>query len=161
LADSAQLHAVVVDLETEGRGVGDRQLIQTVVFEIVEIVAAKTNQVVVELEAGIEAGDSTGMTGLCDDTDAGEVLEGAVDRSARDAGEASFDSVEDLIGRWVVVELEDRLEDDPALHRVTLAALAAELPEELDAFCPCRLVQAATPRIPSPLAMNLDENLWH
>jgi hypothetical protein len=101
--------------------------------------------VVVKFEAGIEAGDSTGMTGLGDHTHAGEVFEGAIDRGARDSGETGFDSLKYVIGRGMIVELEDRFEDDPALHCATLAALAAELPEELDAFYPCRLVQAAAP----------------
>ena len=87
------------------------------------------------------------------------MFESAIDRGARDPGEAVFDGVEDLIGGGVIVEVEDRFEDDPALHRAALAALAAELPEELDAFCPCRLVQAAAPRIPPSLTMCLDENM--
>jgi hypothetical protein len=47
----------------------------------------------------------------------------------------------------VIVEFEYRFEDDPALHRAALAALAAEPPEELDAFCPYRLVQSAAPPV--------------
>ena len=132
---------------------------KSVVFEIEELVTAETDQVVVELEARVEAGDATGMAGLRDDSHAGEVIEGAIDRGARDAGEANFDGVEYLICRRVIVELEDRLEDDPALHRATLAAFAAELLEELDAFCPCRLVQAAAPRFPPSLMMELNENM--
>ena len=145
MADSAQLHAIVVDLETEGRGVGDLQFVQDVVFKVEELVAAETDQVVVEFEARVETGDPAGMAGLCDDTHSGEVLEGAIDRCARDSRNSNFDGVKYLICRRVIVELEDRFEDDPALHCATLAALAAEPPEELDAFCPCRLVQAAAP----------------
>ena len=107
----------------------------------------------VELEPWVEASDATWMTGLCNHTYAGEVLEGAVDGGAGDVGEVVIDSVEDLIGRRVIIELEDCLEDDPALHRATLTALAAELPEELNAFCSCRLVQSAAPRIPPLLMM--------
>ena len=126
-----------------------------VILEIEELVTAKAHQVVVKLEARVEACDATGMAGLCDDAHAGKVFEGPIDGGPRDDGETSLDSVEDVIGRWVIVELENRLEDDPALDRAALAALAAEPPEELDAFCPCRLVQAAAPRSP------LDENMLH
>ena len=102
----------------------------------------------VEFEAWVEAGDATGMAGLCNHTHAGKMIEGAVDGGACDAGEAILNGIEDLIGRRVIVELEDRLEDDPALHRTALTALAAEPPEELDTFCPCLLVQAVAPRNP-------------
>jgi len=159
LAETAQLHAVVIHLEAEGRGVGDCQLIQFVVLEVEELVTAKAHQVVVKLEARVEACDATGVTGLCNDAHAGEVLEGAVDRGASDTGKAIFDGIEDLIGRRVIVEIEDRLEDDPALHRAALAAVATELREKLDTFCPCRLVQAAAPRILPLLPMALDENM--
>lgn len=161
MTDSAQLHAVVVHLETEGRGIWDLQAIETVVFEIVELVAAQTDQVMVKLETWVEAGDPTGMTGLGDHSHTREVLESAVDGGARDAGEAVLDGVEDLIGRRVIIELEDRFEDDPALHGATLTALAAELFEKLDAFFPCRLVQAAAPKISVILSDELDENMWH
>jgi len=159
LTDPAQLHAVVVHLETEGRGVGYRQLIQAVIFEIEELVAMEADQVVVELEARVEAGDATGMTGLRDDAHAREVLEDAVDGCAGNAGEAILGGVENLIGRGVIVELEDCFEDDPPLHRAALTALAAELFEKLDAIYPCRLVQAAAPRIPPSPKISLDENM--
>ena len=113
-----------------------------VVFEIEELVTAEAHQVMVEFEARVETGDPAGMAGLCDDAYAREVFEGAVDGGACDAGEA--------IGRWMVFEIEDRLENDPALHRAALAEFPAELFEELDAICPCRLVQAAAPKIPPP-----------
>jgi len=161
LADSAQLHAVVVDLETEARGVWDRQLIQTVIFEIEEFVAAEAHEVVVELETRVEACDTSWVTGPGDHTDFGEVIEGPVNGGARDAWEAVFDGVKDLIDRWVIIEVEDRFEDYSALHRTALAAFAAEPPEELDAFCPCRLVQAAAPRFRPSSMMALDENMLH
>lgn len=122
-----------------------------VVFEIEELVTAEAHQVVVELEAWVETGDPAGMAGLCDNAHAREVFEGAVDGGACDAGEAILNGIEDLIGRWMVVEIEDRLENDPALHRAALAAFAAEVVEELDAFCSSRLVQAAAPRFPAIL----------
>ena len=112
-----------------------------------------------ELEARVETGDPAGMAGLRDDSHAGKMIEGAIDRCARDAREAGIDGVEDLICRRMVVEFEDSLKDDPALHRATLAKLAAEPPEELDAFCPCRLVQAAAPQFPPSLMMDLNENM--
>jgi hypothetical protein len=141
------LNAVVVHLETKSRGVGDGQLIQIVIFEIDEVVAPEADQVVVELEAGIEAGDPARVAGLGDHTHAGEVFEGAVDGGARDARETRFDGIENLIGRRMVVEVEDRLEDDPPLHSAAFAALAAQPPEELDAVSTCRLVQAAAPSL--------------
>ena len=160
-ADSAQLHAVVAHLEAEVRGIWDRQSIEIVVFEIEELVAAETHQVVVEFEARVEAGDATGMAGLCDHAHAGEVLEGAINGGACDPGEAVFNGIEDLIGRGVIVELEDGFEDHAALHRTALAALATELFEKLDAICPCRLVQAAAPRNSATMTRGLDANMWH
>jgi hypothetical protein len=159
LADPAQLHAVVVDLETEGRGVWNRQLIQSISFEIDELVALKAYEVVVEVKARVEARHATGMAGLGDHSHVREVLEGAVNGCVCDSWQAIFDRVEDQIGRRVVVEIEDRLEDDAALHRATLAALAAQPPEKLDTFCPSRLVQAAAPRFLAIVEMTLDENM--
>jgi hypothetical protein len=159
LADPAQLDAVVVDLETEGRGVGYRQSVQAIIFEIDELVTAEAHQVMVELEARIVAGDPTGVAGLGDHTHVGEVLEGSVDRGAGDAGEAISDGVEDPVSGRVVVEVEDRFEDDPALHRATLAALAAEPFEILDALLFHGFVQAAAPRFSPSLMMTLNENM--
>jgi hypothetical protein len=115
--------------------------------------------VVVDFGARVISGNPARVAGLGDDPRAGEVFEGAVDGGAGDAGEPVLDGFEDLIGRRVIVELEERFEDDPALNRATLAALAAKLPEEFDAFCPCRLVQVAIPRFPPSLTMRLDENM--
>ena len=100
----------------------------------------------VELETGIVTGDPSGVASLGDHSHVSEMVQSAIDGGARDSGEAFFHGVEDLIGRRVVVEVEDRLEDDPALHRTALAAIAAEPLEKLDALCSCRLVQAA-PRV--------------
>lgn len=161
MADSAQLDAVVVDLESEGRGVGYRQFVQVAIFEIDELVAAETDQVVVELEAGIVAGNPTGVAGLGDHSHAGEMLEGAVDSCARYSGEVDLDSIEYLVGGRMIVEVENRLEDHTALYRAAFAALATEPFEELDAFCPRRLVQTVAPLIPAIDDGGLDENMLH
>jgi len=134
LTDSTDLDPVVGRFESEGRGVGKLEPVKGGVVEVDEVVAVEAHEVVVELGSGVEAGDSTGMAGLGDHAHAGQVFESAVDSCAGYAGKARLDGIENLVGRRVVVEVEDRLEDDPALHRTAFAAIAAEPPEKLDSF---------------------------
>jgi hypothetical protein len=52
-----------------------------------------------------------------------------------------LDVIGDLVGRRMVVELQDRLENHPALHGAALSALEAHPLEELDPLSPCRRFQ--------------------
>ena len=133
-------------------------MVQFFVLEIEELVAAEADQVVVKLQPRIEASDPSWVARFGDHTHPGKVLERTVDGRAGDSGKAFLDGIEDLVGRWVIVETEDGLEDHSSLHRTALSAFAAELSEKLDPFCPCRLVQAA-PRFMPSLVMIVDENM--
>jgi len=129
------------------------------VIEVDEVVAVEAHEVVVELGSGVEAGDSTRMASLGDHAHASEVLESAVDGCTGDAGKAGLDGIENLVGRRVVVEVEDRLEDDPSLHRTAHATITTEAPEEFDPLRTCRLVQATAPRFSPSMMMEVDENM--
>lgn len=100
-------------------------------IDVDEIVAVEAHQVVVGPGARIEPGSAAGVARLGDDSHAGQMLERAVDRSAGDSGFAFRDRGEHLIGRGVVVEVEDRLENDPPLHRTPFAPLTAPASELL------------------------------
>ncbi len=98
-------------------------------IEVDELVAVEAHQVVVGSGARIEPDSAAGVARLGDDFEAGQMIEGAVNRCAGDSGLAICNRVEHLIGRGVVVEVEDRLENDPPLHRTPFAPLTAQASE--------------------------------
>jgi len=100
-------------------------------IKVDELVAVEAHQVVMKLGANVEPGDATGVARFGDDSNTGQMIEGAVDRGAGDSGFALRNRVEYLISRRVIVEVEDRPENDPPLHRTPFAPLTAQASELL------------------------------
>jgi hypothetical protein len=101
------------------------------------------------------------MAGLGDHAYVGQVVEGSIDRGARDTWKTRSNGFEDLVGGWVIVELENRLQDDATLDGATLTSFVTQRREELDSLCSFRLVQAAAPAFSPPVLMTLIENMLH
>jgi hypothetical protein len=79
------LYAEILYLEPEGRGIRNRDPIEPTVGDVNHSIATQTDEVMVNLGAPVVADDAPGVTSLADDAKAGQVLEGAIDRSAGDA----------------------------------------------------------------------------
>lgn len=123
------------DLEPEALGLGwNQESLRGDGLDVDELVAPKTDEVIVLVNLGIEPDGGPWVTDSSDDVERDQQLHDSIDRSSRDVGDSHPNVRVDLVCRGVIIAGENCLEDQPPLMGQGSAPLPARLLETPDAL---------------------------
>jgi hypothetical protein len=123
---------VVLDLETVSTDIGPREFVQARVLQVGDVAAIQADEVMVLVQLGVETRRRAGVAGLGQEAKGHQRCQDAIDRHARELGQARLNGVENLIGGRVVAALQDCLEHGAPLHGDRQPTLAVGGLKELD-----------------------------
>jgi len=116
-ANAAEMDVIISDLKVVAANIGECNTVQSVLFEIDNLIAAHTYQVVMLMSLGLKPGNRARVTDLGNQSQLNKGIEDPVNRSTRDIGDPFLDLFKDLICRRVIIPSHDCFEDNSTLNR--------------------------------------------
>jgi hypothetical protein len=131
LAEADEMHRIVLDFKTSPLARGHPQAVQAARLEVDDAAAFPADQMVVPVNLAVEAGPAAGMLQPPNQAQFHEHVQDPINGRARESRNVLLDGLVNLIGRRMVVPLQDRLQDVPTLDRQRHPPLATESFEPL------------------------------
>jgi hypothetical protein len=110
------MHRIVLHFEAVSLTGRQTQVVEFFVFNVDYSVTCRANQVVMSVGLSVEPGPRAGMVQGSNHPQTDKRIEGPIHGGARETWNAVLDRLIYLVGRWMVVSLQDGLEDIPALY---------------------------------------------
>jgi hypothetical protein len=117
---------VVFDLESMPLAGRQPEIVQLPALDVDHAIARSANQVVMPVGCSVEAGSGAGMVKTPNDAKLDELLQGPVDGGSRKPRNTLPDGLVDLVGRGVVISLQDGLQYVSTLHGQRQSSLATQ-----------------------------------
>ena len=125
-AQAFEMDGIVQNLEGGVAEIGRREFLQTGVIDVLDVVTAPADQVVMMIGVAVESSRRFKVIGAPRQAQLHECFQRPIDRRPRYPRHAHFDVLEKLIHGRMIVPVKQRIENHPTLDRNRQIALARD-----------------------------------